>query len=91
MILTSIANTLVLESRLETALPRASLAAWTRPDGELGSGGDEGGEGIGEGVRGLSEGGPSDPRDIGASVRPRRTATMGMGADLHLGILALNL
>lgn len=80
-------RTLFFEPRLETAHFKASLVACKSPDGELGAGGEDGGEGSGDGVKGRSHAVEQEPRDIGASVIPRRT--MGIGGDVLLLLMTL--
>lgn len=78
-VLTSIARKLVFEQRFETAHFKASFVACKSPDGELGAGGEDGGEGMGDGVKGRSFG---EPKEIGARLIPRNT--MGTGGVLFL-------
>lgn len=84
--LTSMARALVFESLLDTACIRESLAAWMRPEGELGGGGDDGGEGIGDGVKGRLQEKLKEPKEMGERPAPLRT--MGMGEDTPLLLLA---
>lgn len=78
------ARALVLESFLDTACIKESLVAWMRPEGELGAGGEDGGEGMGDGVKGRLLEKLKEPKVMGERPAPLRTMGMGAGRDLLL-------